>query len=334
MRTTRAVAWLFSVGALFPGAGVVYAQTASTSSVHATSTGSGQAYPNKPVRIITGEPGGSNDFASRIIAQGVAGPLGQPVIVENRTAIFASDYVAKAAADGYTLLYAGTPLWISPLLRKTNYDPVKDYAPVTLVLTAPSVLAVHPSLPAKSVQELIALAKAKPGALNYGSSGIGTANHLAVELFKSMAGVEIAHIPYKGGGPSLIALLGNEVQLMFITAGSIAPHLKSDKLRALAVASAEPFALVPGLPTVAASGLPGYESASIQGIFAPAKTPVAIIRQLNREIVQVLRGTDAKEKFLSTGSQAVGSSPEEFSAKIKSEMVRLGKVIKDKGIRE
>ena len=135
--------------------------------------------------------------------------------------------------DGYTLLYAGTPLWISPLLRKTNYDPVKDYAPVTLVLTAPSVLAVHPSLPAKSVKELIALAKARPGALNYGSSGIGTANHLAVELFKSMAGIDIVHIPYKGGGPSLIALLGNEVQLMFITAGSIAPHLKSDKLRAL-----------------------------------------------------------------------------------------------------
>jgi tripartite-type tricarboxylate transporter receptor subunit TctC len=291
-------------------------------------------YPAKPVRIITGEPGGSNDFAARLIVQGISGPLGQPVIVENRTASFAADYVAGGAADGYTLLYAGTPLWISPLLRKTNYDPIKDYAPVTLVLTAPSVLAVHPSLPAKSVKDLIALAKAKPGALNYGSSGVGTANHLAVELFKSMAGVEIMHIPYKGGGPSMIALLGNEVQLMFITAGSIAPHLKSDKLRALAVASAEPFALVPGLPTVASSGLPGYESGSIQGVFAPAKTPVGVIRRLNREIVQVLRATDVKDKLLSTGSQAVGSSPEEFSAKIKSEITRLGKVIKEKGIRE
>ena len=283
---------------------------------------------------MRGEAGGSNDRASRVIAQGVSSPLGQPVIVENRTATIAADSVSLAPPDAYTLLYAGTPLWISPLLRKTNYDPVKDFAPITLVLTAPNVLAVHPAVPAKSVKELIALAKAKPGALNYSSSGVGTSNHLAVELFKSMAGANITHIPYKGGGPALIALLGNEVQLSFITASSAAPYLKSEKLRILAVASEQPFALVPGLPTVSASGLPGYESASIQGMFAPAKTPVTLVRRLNREIVQVLNGAEVKERFLNGGSEVVGSSPEEFLAKIKSEMVRLGKVIKDNGIRE
>ena len=320
MMRFRSAAWLFSAGALLLSVSVSisYAQT----------------YPSKPIRIVTGEAGGSNDFAARQIALGASASLGQPVIVENRTAIIAADNVSVAQPDGYTLLYAGTPLWISPLLRKTTYDLVKDFATITQVMTAPNVLAVHPAVPAKSVKELIALAKAKPGALNYSSSGVGTSNHLAVELLKSMAGVNIVHIPYKGGGPALIALLGNEVQLSFITAGSTAPYLKSEKLRILAVGSAEPFALIPSLPTIAASGLPGYESATVQGMFAPAKTPVSIIRRLNRDIVQALNRAEVKERFLNGGGEVVAGTPEAFMAKIKSEVTRLGKVIRDNGIRE
>ena len=318
MLILRFIVWMLSVVLMVLGAGVV----------------SGQNYPNKPIRIITGAAGGGSDFGARLIAQGISGPLGQSVIVENRTANTAPNIVNMAQPDAYTLLYAGTPLWTGPLLRKTTYDPVRDFAPITQVITSPNVLVVHSSVPAKSVKELIALAKARPGALNYSSTGVGASNHLAMELFKSMAGVNIVHIPYKGGGPAFIGLLNNEVELGFVGTSLAAPYLKSEKLRILAVSSAEPSALAPGLPTVAASGLPGFESAILQGVFAPAKTPVTIIRRLNREIVQVLNRPEVKEKFLNGDSQVVGNSPEEFLAKIKSEMARLGKVIKDNGIRE
>jgi tripartite-type tricarboxylate transporter receptor subunit TctC len=212
------------------------------------------------------------------------------------------------------------------------YDPVQDFSPITLAVRSPNLILLHPSLPVKSVKELIALAKARPGALNDASAGAGSSTHIAAELFKAMTGVNIVRVPYKGTGPAVTALISGEVQLMFATAGSAAPHLKSVRLRALAVTSAEPSTLFPGLPAVAAT-VPGYEGVSILGIFAPAKTPAAIINFLHQAIVQVLNRADVKEKFFSIGVETVGSSPDEFAAKVKSEMNRLGRVIKDAGIR-
>jgi len=293
-----------------------------------------QDYPTKPVRIVTGSVGGGNDQIARQIAQGVSGPLGQPVIVENRpSGVIPGDMVAKASPDGYTLLVTSAILWIGPLMQKSPYDPVKDFAPITLLATTPNVLVVHPSLPAKSVGELIAAAKAKQGALNYASAGAGGSTHLAAELFKSMAGVDIVKISYRGAGPAIVDLLGGQVHLMFATAGSVTPHIKSGKVRALAVTSAQPSVLVPGLPTIAASGVPGYVSASPYGMFATAGTPGAIIRRLNKEVVGVISTPEIRERFLNLGVEVVGSSPEQLASTVKSEMARMGKVIKDAGIR-
>ena len=253
-----------------------------------------QNYPNKTIRIVTSEPGGGSDLTARLLAQGIAGGLGQNVIVENRPSNILGGIVAKALADGYTLLSGGSFL-IGPLLEKTSYDPVRDFSPITLTATAPNVLVVHPSLPVKSVQELIALAKARPGQLNYASTGAGGISHLAAELFKSMAGVNIVRIPYKGTGQAANDLLAGQVQLMFLAIGTAEPYVKSGKLKALAVTSAKPSALAPGLPTVAASGLPGYEAGIIFGLYAPAKTPLPIVNRLNREAVQVLNRTEVKE---------------------------------------
>jgi len=323
----RLAVYGLSIAVMAFGAGVAVAQSSATIS--------GQAYPNKPIRIVTAEIGGSQDVAARILSQGLSGPLGQQVIVDNRASgVIPGEIVARARPDGYTLLvYAGT-FWLQPLVRKNvPYDPVKDFSPITLVVVSPSVLVVHPSLAVHSVKELIALAKAKPGELNYAMGSVGSANHLAAELFKAMAGVNMMGIGYRGNGPAVTALISGQVQLMFATASSIVPHVKSGRLRALAVASAQPSALVPDLPTVAASGLPGYESTSTTGFFAPAKTPSAIIDRLNRESVRFLRTDEAKERFLRIGAETVGSSPEELAAKVKSEMARMGKVIRDAGIR-
>jgi len=299
-----------------------------------TGTISGQDYPNKVVRIVTSEIGGGSDFGARVIGPGLATRLGQQMIVENRVAQIAIETVAKAPPDGYTLLFIGSPLWVLPFLRANlPYDPVRDFSPVSLTTTSSSTLVVHPSLPVKSVKELIALAKARPGELNFASGSAGSSTQLAGELFKSMAGINIVGIVYKSSGPALIDLLGGHIQLGFASAGPVSAHVKSGRLRALAVTSAQPSALAPGLPTVAASGLPGYESASRQGLFAPTGTPAAIVGRLNREIVQLLNQPDMKEKFFNSGVEAVGSTPEEFAAKIKSEIARLGKVIKDTGVR-
>lgn len=226
----------------------------------------GQSYPNKPLRLVTAAPGGGSDFASRLIAQGLTPSLGQQVIVDNRggaNGAIAAQTVADALPDGYTLLLYASTVWIVPFLQRVSYDPVRDFAPITLALSSPIILVVHPSVAAHSVKELIDLAKAKPGALNYASSSSGSPNHLAAELFKAMANINIAHIPYKGGGPALRALIGGEVQLMFATAGGAVPHISSGRLRALAVTSAQPSVLFPALPTVAASGLPDYEAATV-----------------------------------------------------------------------
>lgn len=291
-------------------------------------------FPNKPLRLVTSEGGGGNDVQARIIAQGLAAALGQQVVVDNRpSGVVPGELVAKAAPNGYTLLFYNNALWIGPLLQSTPYDPVRDFAPVTLVSRGPNVLVVNPTLPVKSVGELVALAKSKPGGLNYGSSGTGASNHLAAELFKSMAGVDIVRVNYKGAGPALTALIAGELQVMFPTAGSVAPYLSSGRVKALAVTSAEASPLAPGVPTVAAT-LPGYESIAIYGLFAPVGTPRAVIERLREEIVKLVNRSDIKGKFASVGMEIGGGAPDELAAMVKSEMSRMGKVIKDAGIRD
>ncbi len=292
-----------------------------------------QGYPAKPVRIVTVAPGSANDIVARLIAQELRPVIGQTVIIDNRGTI-AAEIVARAPADGYTLLLYGSAVWLSPFIRSnTPWDPVKDFAPITLVAASPNIVVVHPSLPVKSVRELIALARARPGELNYAAGSLGAAPHLAAELFKAMAKLDIVRVSYKGTGGSLIGLLSGEVEMMFPTAGSVTPHIKSGKLRALAVTSLQPTALAPGLPLLAAA-LPGYESVSLNGMFAPARTPDPVIHQLNTEIVRIMRRPDVKEKLVAAGTDAMATTPEEFAATIKSEMTKWGKLIREAGIRE
>ena len=293
----------------------------------------GQNFPNKAVRIATSLAGGGNDFAARIFAQGLTGPLGQPVIVDNRGGELAPEIVAKAQPDGYTLLVAGSSFWIGPLIRKSAWDPVKDFAPISFTTTAPNVLVAHSSVPVTTIKELIDLAKAKPGTLNYGSPATGAAAHLAGELFKSLAGVNIVHVPYKGQGAVNNAILGGEVQLTFSSPASVASLVKAGKLKALAITSAKPSALAPGLPTVAQT-VPGFQIGSATSVLAPAGTPAAVIKRLNQEVVRLVNQPDVKEKFFNVGVEVVGSSPQEFATAMKSEMARLGKVINEAGLRE
>lgn len=317
MFARRFLAGMLPVAVMTAGAGVVAAQN----------------YPNKPIRLVTVAPGSANDIVARLIAQELRGALGQSVIVDNRGTV-AAEIVARSAPDGYTLLLYGSAVWISPFIQKhDSSSPLRDLAPITLVASSPNVLVVHPSLPVKSVRELIALARARPGELNYAAGSLGAAPHLASELFKAMAGVDIVRVAYKGTGPSLIGLLGGQVEIMFPTAGSVTPHIKSGRLRALAVTSLRPSALAPGLPAMA-EFLPGYESVSLNGMFAPAKTPAALISLVNQEVARILTRPDAKERLSSAGMDAVVGSPEEFAATIKSEMAKWGKVIRDAGIHE
>lgn len=292
-----------------------------------------QAYPVKPVRIVTVAPGSANDIVARLIAQEIRGGLGQPVVVDNRGTV-AAELVARAPADGYTLLLYGSAVWLSPFIRaSTPYDPVKDFAPITLVASSPNVVVVHPSLPVKSARELITLARSRPGEINYAAGSLGAAPHLAAELFKAMGKLNIVRVAYKGTGGSLIGILSGEVGLMFPTAGSVTPYIKSGKLRALAVTSLQPTALAPGLPLLSES-LPGYESVSLNGMLAPARTPDAIIRQLNAEVAKVMTRADIREKLVAAGTDAMSTSPEEFAAIIQADMAKWGKVIREAGIRE
>ena len=300
-----------------------------------TGIASGQDYPSKPVRMIATQPGGLTDVVARLIAPGLTANLGKQFIVDNRTAIVAVETAAKAPPDGYTILVNGSAFWLMPLLRdNVTWDPFKDFVPITMAVRSPSILVVHPSVPVKSVSELIALAKAKPGTLNYAAGTIGATPHLAAELFKYMAGVNMVRVGYKGTGPAVTAVMAGESQVSFPNAGSVMPHVKSGRLRGLAVCSAQPSDLAPGLPTVAATGLPGYESVSPQAVFAPAKMPPALIKRLNEEIVRVMHTPDVKERFFNTGLEVVASTPQELGAAMKSEFVRMGKVIKEVGIRE
>ena len=293
-----------------------------------------QDYPNKPIRMVTTGVGGDADILLRLVMPGISDRLGQSVIIENRPAgIIPAEIVSRATPDGYTLLTMGSPMWIGALLQKTPYDPVRDFSPITNMTKSPAVLVVHPSVAANSVKELIALAKAKPGVLNYASGGTGGTSHLAAELFNSLAGVNIVRVNYKSGSLRLGASLNGEVQVQFISPGTVASHVKAGKLKSLAVTSAEPSALAPGVPTIAASGLAGYEVVGLQGLFAPAKTPAAIIKRLNQEVVLYLNQPNVKQRILDSGEEVVGSSAAEFAAKVKAEMARMGKVIKDAGIK-
>lgn len=295
-----------------------------------------QTYPNRAIRIIAASVGSSGDISARMLAQGLAAPLGQPLVVENRggSVAVAAELVAKAPADGYTLLYYPSSLWLFPFMQDNpGYDMVRDFAPVVMVGSSPLILLVHPSLSVKSVRELLALARARPGELNYGSPSTGSATHIASELLKSMGKVNIVRVPYKGTAPALNGLVGGEVSLMFSSLAGAMQFVKNGRLRGLAVSSAKPSALAPGYPTVAASGLPGFDAVATQGMFAPAGTPAAVVQRLNQETVRLLNRPDFRDKFLAAGIDVLGSTPEEFAATVKSEMTRLGKAIKDAGIR-
>ncbi len=283
-------------------------------------------FPAKVIRIVTATPGSNHDWGARITAQELTPRVGHRVIVENRGSIAVELVARDTPPDGYTLLFYGAYAWLQPLLTKVNWDPVEDLAPITLAISSPNVLVVHPSLPVKSVRELIALAKARPGALNYSAGGGGSTPHIAAELFNYMANVRIVRINYKGSGPSMMGLFVGEVQLMFAALGPVMPHVKSGKVRALAVTTARRSPLAPDLPAVG-DALSGYASEAAIGFFAPKKTPASIIKFLNHEIQQALKAADP-QLVANSGVEIVANSPEEFAGFIKSDMAKMGKVIK------
>lgn len=290
-----------------------------------------QSYPATFVRIITAAAGGGSDFATRLIAGPLGAALGQQVIVENR-GLLAADIAAKAPADGYTLLLSGQTLWLLPFMRDNVASNISDFTPVTTVTETVNILVVHPSVPANSVTALIELARKRPGELNYATSGNGNSVHIAGELFKSMARLNVLRVNYKAASQALTELIAGQTQFMFGVPGSVFPHIKGGRLRALAITGAKPSALMPGLPTVAQT-VPGYEVASRLAIFAPAGTPAAIVARLNREIARVVNRQDVKDKFHESQIEVVGDTPEALAAMIKAEMATTAKVIKEAGIR-
>lgn len=295
-----------------------------------------QQYPTKPIKLILPFPaGGATDVMSRILAEKLTPRLGQTVIVENKPGagtMLASEYVAKAPADGYTLLMAASSLVIAPsLYSKVNYDPIKDFTPVTQVAAVIHLVVVNPNLPVKSIQELITYLKANPGKVSYGSTGSGTSTHLEAELFKKMAGVEIEHIPYKGSTPALADLVGGQTSMMFDPIASSKPYLESGRLRALAVTTAQRSLSAPDLPTVAESGLPGYEAMPWLGIVAPAGTPKAVVDRLYKEVSEVLKMQDVKDRFKSLGLDIIGNTPAEFATFIAQDQKKWDQVIKNSG---
>jgi tripartite-type tricarboxylate transporter receptor subunit TctC len=290
-----------------------------------------EQYPVKPIRIIAAASGGNADVLARFIQIGLTSSLGQQVVIDNRGAI-APAVVAKSQADGYTILITGSAVWLLPVLKPGVPWDVKDFAPITLATSSPSLLVVHPSMPVKTVKQLIALAKSRPGELNFAAGTLGATPHLAGELFKHMAGVDIVRVGYKGTGPGVIAVMAGEVHMMFPGAPAATPHVKSGRLRAVAVCSAEPSPFAPGVPTVAASGLPGFESMSPQGIFAPAGTPPALVNRLNQEIARTLNSEDVKQKMFTAGSQVVANSPDVFAAVMRRDVERITKLVKTAGL--
>ena len=301
--------------------------------------GHAQNYPTKPVRfVIAFSPGGPSDILTRLLGGKLAESFGQTFVFDNRPGAggnIAGEITAKSPADGYTLLMGNNSILATnaALYRNMSFDPVKDLAPVTLVASQPNILVVHPTVQAKSVKEFIAYAKAQSGKLNYASSGSGAAAHLAAELFKSMTGISMTHIPYKGAGPALIDVLAGQCQLMFATALSVQPYLQSNRLRPLAVTTARRMPTQPDLPTIAESGVPGFEATTWHGVVAPAGTPPAVIAKLHDELSKILKMTDVSARLSAQGAEIIGGAPPVFAAYIQSEIPKWTKVIKDSGAR-
>ncbi|HUP93514.1 MAG TPA: tripartite tricarboxylate transporter substrate binding protein [Burkholderiales bacterium] len=317
---------------------IVCAALAGAPSLALCAAPSAPGYPTKPIRIIVPQSaGGSTDLAARVVTQRLSDALGQPIVVDNRPgagSLNGTETVAKAPPDGYTLLVVAASFTINPALHeRLPFDPVRDFAPVTRLAALPHILVVHPTLPVKSVKELIALAKAKPGELNYASSGIATSTHLAAELFKHMTGTDMVQVPFKGGAPGVVGLLSGQVQLYFATISTALPHVKSGKIRALAVTTAKRSVVAPEYPTIAEAGVPGYEHASWIGMLAPAKTPAPVVALLNVESAKVVHMQETRALLLRDGLEPVGDTPQEFTAVVKQEVAKWMKVVKAAGIK-
>ena len=298
-----------------------------------------QTYPSKPIRMICPfAPGGGTDFVARIVGKELSDALGQSLVIENRGGAggaIGTEIAAKATPDGYTLLLGSAgPLAIQPgLTTRLRYDPLKDFAPITQVASMPFVLVVHPSLPVKSVQEFIALARAKPGQLNYGSPGTGSTTHLAAELLKMVAKINVVHVPYKGVAPALADLVGGQVQFMSGDLSSVMPQVKAGRLRALAVTGEKRSSFVPELPTIAESGVPGYAASGWFGVLAPAATPRGIITRLNAVIVKGIRGAEAHQRLAALGGDVVANTPAQFAAYMREDLAKWSKLIKAIGLK-
>jgi tripartite-type tricarboxylate transporter receptor subunit TctC len=305
--------------------------------VHAGETAA-QAYPSKPVRLIVPfVPGGGADAAARLFGARLSDSLGQQVLIDNRGGAggtIGAELAAKAAPDGYTLLMGSANLAMNvSLYGKRPYDPVKDFATVSLLSSTPNVITVHPSLPVTTVKELIAFAQAHPGQINYASGGNGSTAHLAAELFKTMAHVNLVHVPYKGSGPATIAVLSGEAPLTMVPALAVMPHVQSGRLRALAISSTQRAAVLPELPTVAEAGLPGYEASQWYGIMVPATTPENIVSRLHADLVKIVQSPDMNARLAAEASIPVGSTPQQFSAYLQEEIVKWSRVVKFSGAR-
>ena len=305
----------------------------------AVPTAYAQPYPTKPIRfIVPFVPGGGTDITARAIGQKLSEAFGKPVVVDNRPGaggVIGADLVAKAVPDGYTLLLGSPgPLTINPNLQsKMPYDTLRDFAPVSLATISPFILVIHPSVPASSVKELIALAKDKPNALNYGSAGNGSVAHLSAEQFKALTGIQLTHIPYKGSSQTAVDILSGRLQLLFENLPVVLPHIRSGKLKALATGTRNRSALVPELPTMIEAGVPGYESSTAFGVLMPAKTPRVIVTRVSAEIAKALQGGDVKEGLAARGFEPVGSTPEQYTAQLREELQRVARVVKLANIR-
>jgi tripartite-type tricarboxylate transporter receptor subunit TctC len=305
----------------------------------AASTCAAQSYPAKPIRIIVPFPaGGIADLFGRVIGQKFTEAWGQPAVVDNRPGAggnIGADLVAKSPPDGYTLVTGsiGTHAVNVSLFSKLPYDPVRDFAPVSLIMEAEGLLVVHPSLPVKSVRELVALAKARPGQLSYASAGHGTASHLSGELFKSMAKVNMVHVPYKGNVPAITDLLTGQTSLLFATMPTVLPQVQAGRLKALAVTSSSRSPAAPELPTIAEAALPGYSVTNWIGIFAPAGTPRDIVQKLNGEIIRTMQAPDIQKRLVNEGAKFTAATPDQFGVFVKAEMAKWAKVVKEAGIR-
>ncbi len=317
---------------------LVLAAAGVSAGASAQATPKEPAYPSKPIRfVVPFPPGGTADIQGRMLAEKLAQRLGQPVVIDNRggaNGIIGMEIVARAPADGYTIVLATVGTWaVHPYLYKLPYDVLKDFAPIIHVATTPVVLVVHPSVPVKTVKQLIALARQRPGELNYGSVGVGGLFHISAELFAFMTKIKMTHVPYKGGALALTDLIAGHIHLMFNSTLVAAPHIKSGKVRALATTGAKRVAALPDLPTIAEAGVPGYEGSTWSAIGAPARTPRAIIERLNKELAAILQMPDIQERHAAAGSTITGGTPEQFHDYLKSELAKFGKLVKEAGIK-